>query len=60
MKILFTLLSFIFCLFCIAQNNAVVRKTIDSLNVEIEKAFNENDMVKVASFYADDAANSSG
>jgi ketosteroid isomerase-like protein len=31
------------------------RKTIDSLNLEMEAAFNANDMLKVAAFYADDA-----
>ena len=32
-----------------------VKKTIDSLNVEMEKAFNANDMKATAAFYSDDA-----
>jgi ketosteroid isomerase-like protein len=37
------------------NNPANVKKIIDSLNKEMEKVFNENDMVKVAAFYTDDA-----
>jgi len=57
MKPVFTVLSFIICTLGICQNNQGmhVKKTIDSLNAEMEKAFNANDMVKVAAFYADDA-----
>lgn len=32
-----------------------VKRLIDSLNKEMERVFNENDMMKVAAFYADDA-----
>ena len=40
-----------------SQNNTgmQVKKTIDSLNKVMEKAFNDNDMMKVAALYADDA-----
>jgi len=56
MKIIPTFLLLIVCVFCGAQNNtSKISITIDSLNKEMEKAFNENDMAKVATFYADDA-----
>jgi hypothetical protein len=56
MKIVLTFLFLMLCTFCNAQNNSAVTWTaIDSLNKEMEKAFNQNDMAKVASFYADDA-----
>src|SRR5215207_7903697 len=56
MKILLTVLLSILCVFCYAQNSpAQTRKIIDSLTREMEKVFNQNDMAKVASFYADDA-----
>ena len=56
MKIILTFLLSILYVFCYAQNNqAQTRKTIDSLTREMEKVFNQNDMAKVASFYADDA-----
>jgi ketosteroid isomerase-like protein len=35
--------------------SVAARKTVDSLMKEMEKVFNENDMMKVAAFYADDA-----
>ncbi len=35
--------------------SVAIKKTIDSLNIVMEKAFNENDMIKVAAFYSDDA-----
>ena len=38
-----------------AQTTPQIKKTIDSLNVELETAFNANDMMKVASFYSDDS-----
>ena len=56
MKIILTFLLLIPGFFCGAQNNAAKTwTTIDSLNKEMEKAFNQNDMAKVASFYSDDA-----
>ena len=57
MRIQFMFFSLLAYSICSGQNNAnqAVRKTIDSLNVEMEKAFNQNDMTKVASFYSDDA-----
>lgn len=57
MRTRFIFLSFLFSSACFGQSSEAqrVRKTIDSLNTEMEKAFNQNDMVKVASFYADDA-----
>ncbi len=32
-----------------------LKETIEKLNKEMEKAFNDNDMMKVAAFYSDDA-----
>ena len=56
MKIILTFLLSILCVFCYAQNKpAQTSKIIDSLTREMEKVFNQNDMAKVASFYADDA-----
>jgi ketosteroid isomerase-like protein len=55
MKIPFLILALLVCASSFGQNNAQVKKTIDSLNTVMEKAFNDNDMKKVASLYADDA-----
>lgn len=55
MKILLTIFLLIICVSTKAQKNIEVKKIIDSLNVAMEKAFNANDMMKVAAFYADNA-----
>jgi ketosteroid isomerase-like protein len=57
MKYILTLLFMSVCVNSIAQEKpkSNVKRTIDSLNRELEKAFNENDMMKVAAFYSDDA-----
>jgi len=56
MKLPFVILAFLICASCWSQNsaNVQVKKTIDSLNTAMEKAFNQNDMKKVAAFYADE------
>ena len=56
MRYLFLIQAFLLSAVATGQmNNLQLKRSIDSLNAEMEKAFNANDMTKVASFYADDA-----
>ena len=62
MKLLLTiaLLMLSFIGYTQTDNAGKVRQTIDSLNRAMENAFNENNMMKVAAFYADDAEIAAG